>query len=96
MMAAIVFLRLNGIEPLPDSDKWEKLMPMSPRANWTARRRLNVCESYSSRKGSGGMLRVDCRVRTHPPRRPGSAVATCDAIPIITASRSQLASASKL
>jgi death-on-curing protein len=26
MMAAIVFLRLNGIEPLPDSDKWEKLM----------------------------------------------------------------------
>jgi death-on-curing protein len=26
MMAAIVFLRLNGIEPLPDSSKWEKLM----------------------------------------------------------------------
>lgn len=26
MMAAIVFLRLNGIEPLPDSAKWEKLM----------------------------------------------------------------------
>jgi prophage maintenance system killer protein len=26
MMAAIVFLRLNGIEPLPDSGKWEKLM----------------------------------------------------------------------
>ena len=25
MMAAIVFLRLNGIEPLPDSDRWEKL-----------------------------------------------------------------------
>ena len=26
MMAAIVFLRLNGIEPLPDSVEWEKLM----------------------------------------------------------------------
>ena len=26
MMAAIVFLRLNGIEALPDSGKWEKLM----------------------------------------------------------------------
>jgi len=26
MMAAIVFLRLNGIKPLPDSRKWEKLM----------------------------------------------------------------------
>jgi death on curing protein len=26
MMAAIVFLRLNGMEPLPDSAKWEKLM----------------------------------------------------------------------
>jgi death-on-curing protein len=26
MMAAIVFLRLNRIEPLPDSGKWEKLM----------------------------------------------------------------------
>jgi prophage maintenance system killer protein len=26
MMAAIVFLRLNGIEPLRDGGKWEKLM----------------------------------------------------------------------
>jgi prophage maintenance system killer protein len=26
MMAAIVFLRLNGIEPLPDSEHWEQLM----------------------------------------------------------------------
>lgn len=26
MMAAIVFLRLNGIEPSPDSEQWEKLM----------------------------------------------------------------------
>jgi death on curing protein len=26
MMAAIVFLRLNGREPLPDSAEWEKLM----------------------------------------------------------------------
>jgi death-on-curing protein len=26
MAAAIVFLRLNGIEPAPDSDKWEKLL----------------------------------------------------------------------
>ena len=26
MMAAIVFLRLNGIEPLPDNAEWEKLM----------------------------------------------------------------------
>jgi death-on-curing protein len=26
MMAGIVFLRLNGIEPLPDSADWEKLM----------------------------------------------------------------------
>jgi death-on-curing protein len=26
MMATIVFLRLNGIEPVPDSSKWEKLM----------------------------------------------------------------------
>ena len=26
MMAAIVFLRLNGIEPAPDSERWEKLM----------------------------------------------------------------------
>ena len=26
MMAAIVFLRLNGIEPKPDSKQWEQLM----------------------------------------------------------------------
>lgn len=26
MMTAIVFLRLNGLDPLPDSDDWEKLM----------------------------------------------------------------------
>ncbi len=26
MMAAIVFLRLNGIEPAPDNNDWEKLM----------------------------------------------------------------------
>jgi death-on-curing protein len=26
MMAAIVFLRLNGIEPAPDSGRWERLM----------------------------------------------------------------------
>ena len=26
MMAAIVFLRLNGIEPAPDSERWERLM----------------------------------------------------------------------
>jgi death-on-curing protein len=26
MMAAIVFLQLNGIVPAPDSDQWEKLM----------------------------------------------------------------------
>ena len=26
MMAAIVFLRLNGVESLPDSEKWEQLM----------------------------------------------------------------------
>jgi death-on-curing protein len=26
MMAAIVFLRLNGIEPAPDSDRWEQLV----------------------------------------------------------------------
>src|SRR5262249_25686841 len=26
MTVAIVFLRLNGIEPLPDSAEWEKLM----------------------------------------------------------------------
>ena len=26
MIAAIVFLRLNGLEPLPDSGKWEKLI----------------------------------------------------------------------
>jgi death-on-curing protein len=26
MIAAIVFLRINGIEPLPDSTEWEKLM----------------------------------------------------------------------
>ena len=26
MMAAIVFLRLNGIEPAPDSEQWEQLM----------------------------------------------------------------------
>ena len=26
MMAAIVFLRLNGIEPAPDSDQWEEFV----------------------------------------------------------------------
>jgi death-on-curing protein len=26
MMTAIVFLRLNGIKPKPDSERWEKLM----------------------------------------------------------------------
>jgi death-on-curing protein len=36
MMAAIVFLRLNGIEPKPDSAAWEKLM-------------LHVAESRSER-----------------------------------------------
>ncbi len=26
MMAAIIFLRLNGIEPAPDSERWEELI----------------------------------------------------------------------
>jgi death on curing protein len=26
MMAAIIFLRLNGVEPLPDSDEWEEFL----------------------------------------------------------------------
>ena len=26
MMASIIFLRLNGIEPRPDSERWERLM----------------------------------------------------------------------
>ena len=26
LIAAVVFLRINGIEPLPDSAEWEKLM----------------------------------------------------------------------
>jgi death on curing protein len=26
LMSAILFLRINGIEPLPDSPRWEKLM----------------------------------------------------------------------
>ena len=44
LMAAIVFLRLNGIEPLPDSAEWEKLM-------------LNVASSEINRDETTRQLR---------------------------------------
>ncbi|HLW35409.1 MAG TPA: type II toxin-antitoxin system death-on-curing family toxin [Chthoniobacterales bacterium] len=44
MMAAIVFLRLNGIEPQPDSERWEKLM-------------LDVAGSKIDRAATTGRLR---------------------------------------
>ena len=42
MMAAIVFLRLNGIEPLPDSAKWEKLM-LDVAASQLDRDQTTIC-----------------------------------------------------
>ncbi len=44
MMAAIVFLRLNRIEPQPDSERWEKLM-------------LGVAESRLDREQTTARLR---------------------------------------
>jgi death-on-curing protein len=44
MMAAIVFLRLNGIEPAPDSDQWEQLV-------------LDVASSKIDRDGATRRLR---------------------------------------
>jgi hypothetical protein len=40
MMAAIIFLRLNGIEPTRDSDEWERLGRLSSRRNFTVRAEL--------------------------------------------------------
>ena len=42
MMAAIVFLRLNAIEPLPDSAKWEKLM-LDVAASQLDRDQTTIC-----------------------------------------------------
>lgn len=53
MMAAIVFLRLNGIEPLPDSAKWEKLM-------------LDVAASQLDRDQTTTCLRKLLRRQTKP------------------------------
>ena len=53
MMAAIVFLRLNGIEPLPDSAKWEKLM-------------LDVAASQLDRDQTTTCLRKLLRLQTKP------------------------------
>ena len=44
MMAAIVFLRLNGVEPAPDSDDWEELV-------------LEVASSKLDRAGTTRRLR---------------------------------------
>jgi death-on-curing protein len=44
MMAAIVFLRLNGIEPAPDSEQWEQLV-------------LDVAASKLDRNGTTRRLR---------------------------------------
>lgn len=53
MMAAIVFLRLNAIEPLPDSAKWEKLM-------------LDVAASQLDRDQTTTCLRKLLRRQTKP------------------------------
>lgn len=53
MMAAIVFLRLNAIEPLPDSAKWEKLM-------------LDVAASQLDRDQTTTCLRKLLRLQTKP------------------------------
>ncbi len=45
MTAAIVFLRLNGIEPAPDSDKWERLV-------------LDVASSQLDRDGTTKRLKA--------------------------------------
>jgi death-on-curing protein len=45
MTAAIVFLRLNGIEPAPDSDKWETLI-------------LDVASSQLDRDGTTKRLKA--------------------------------------
>jgi death-on-curing protein len=44
MMAAVVFLRLNGIKPLPDSERWEELV-------------LDVAASKSDRDATTRRLR---------------------------------------
>ena len=53
MMAPIVFLRLNAIEPLPDSAKWEKLM-------------LDVAASQLDRDQTTTCLRKLLRLQTKP------------------------------
>ena len=50
MMAAIVFLRLNGIEPTPDSGRWEKLM-------------LDLAESKIDREETTARLRKLLKTR---------------------------------
>jgi death-on-curing protein len=50
MMAAIVFLRLNGIEPTPDSGRWEKLI-------------LDLAESKIDREETTARLRKLLKTR---------------------------------
>jgi len=54
LIAAVVFLRINGIEPLPDSAEWEKLM-------------LDVATSKINRDETTRRLRK-LRHRTHRDR----------------------------
>jgi death-on-curing protein len=43
--ACLVFLRLNGIEPMPDGPKWEELTLDVAVAHSLGKRRPAVCES---------------------------------------------------
>ena len=46
MMAAIVFLRLNGIESAPDSGRWERLMLDVAKVKSSGRKLLSACGSW--------------------------------------------------
>lgn len=57
MTAAIVFLRLNGIQPAPDGDAWEALL-------------LDVAASRMERDETTARLRALVPARRKPARKP--------------------------
>jgi len=59
MTSAIVYLRLNGVEPSPDSGEWERLV-------------LDVASSSLDRESTTARLRALLRARA-PARKKGKA-----------------------
>ncbi len=56
LTAALVFLRLNGVEPAPDSEQWEQLI-------------VDVAASSLDREGTTKRLRALLRGRSRRPER---------------------------